>query len=74
MSEDMTRDEYLARCKRRALEYLDAGDLASAVTSLGSDLTKHPETGVSDALMLLGMRHVIDGDVPAARRWIEGFR
>jgi hypothetical protein len=72
----MTREEHLAWCKGRALEYLDAGDLENAVASMGSDLTKHPETETksNDFLVLIGMRHVLDGDRAAVRRWIEGFR
>ena len=38
----MTRDEHLAECKRRALEYLDAGDPREAFTSMLSDIGKHP--------------------------------
>lgn len=69
------RAEHLAWCKQRALEYLDAGDLQNAVASMGSDLNKHPETGGRHIapLLILGMRHLIDGDAGAIRRWIEGF-
>jgi hypothetical protein len=74
MSDETTRDKHLAWCKRRALEYVDAGDLTNAVASMGSDLSKHPETRANDILMMLGMRHVMDGDGPAVRRWVEGFR
>jgi hypothetical protein len=34
----LTRDEHLAWCKRRALGYVDAGDLTHAVASMASDL------------------------------------
>jgi Tfp pilus assembly protein PilF len=68
------RAEHLAWAKQRALEYLDAGDIANAVTSMGSDLGKHPETKPSQVLMLLGMRYVLDQDAAATRRWIKGFR
>ena len=56
------RAEHLAWCKQRALEYLDQGDLANAVASMGSDLNKHPETGANQTLMLLAMRYILDGD------------
>ena len=39
-----TRDEHLAWCKQRALEYADRGDTTNAVASMMSDLGKHPET------------------------------
>ena len=35
-----TRAEHLAWCKKRALEYVDAGDLLQAYTSMASDLGK----------------------------------
>lgn len=71
-----TREEHIAWCKQRALEYVDAGDLANAVTSMGSDLQKHPQThGASTAVLLrLGMMYYDQGDPVAVRRWIEGFR
>ena len=53
MSEETTRAEHLAWCKRRAMEYVDAGDLSNAVASMGSDLSKHPETRANDILMML---------------------
>jgi hypothetical protein len=70
----VTRDEHLAWAKQRALEYVDAGELENAVASMGSDLNKHPELGLNEFLMLLAMRHVLDHDAAAVRRWVEGFR
>lgn len=70
----MTRDEHLAWCKKRALEYLDRGDLLNAVTSMGSDLQKHPELRCNAFLLMAGALDAQNGDVPAVRRWIEGFR
>jgi Tfp pilus assembly protein PilF len=69
-----TREEHLAWCKERALEYLDAGDLANAITSMGSDLQKHPQTQPSPVLLRLAMMYYDQGDPAAIRRWIEGFR
>ena len=70
----MTRDEHLEWCKERAREYLDAGDLSNAVASMGSDLKKHPELGVNDGLMALGILYVMNFDECGVRRWVEGFR
>jgi hypothetical protein len=70
----MDRSEHLALCKKRALEYLDQGDLMNAVTSMGSDMSKHPETGISPVLWQLGTLHLINHDALGVRRWIEGFR
>jgi len=69
-----TRDEHLKWCKQRAREYLNAGDLANAVASMASDMRKHPECGVNDGLLLLGMLYVTQLDEDGVRRWVEGFR
>ena len=70
----MSREEHLALCKRRALEYLDAGDAQNAVTSMMSDMSKHPETPMADSLSRVALLYLINGDDAAVRRWIEGFR
>lgn len=56
MSTATTRQEHLDWCKKRALEYLDAGDCQQAFASFLSDVTKHPETrGISQIIVMLGM-------------------
>jgi hypothetical protein len=72
----VTRNEHLAWCKSRALEYVDADDLAYAVASMASDLKKHPDTDnpALNGLVMIGMMYVTDGDKTAVQRWIEGFR
>ena len=68
-----TREEHLEWCKERAREYLACGDVRNAVTSMLSDLGKHPET--SDCgLAMLGIMLVASGDLSGARRFVEGFR
>jgi hypothetical protein len=71
----MTRGEHLVWCKTRALEYLDAGDVPNAVTSMMSDLDKHPETKLQPGsiLVMLGMQAIMNNDAAAARRFIMGF-
>lgn len=70
----MTRNEHMALCKRRALEYLDQGDIMNAVTSMLTDLAKHEETaGVGTAMAQLGMLYIMNSDRAGARRFIEGF-
>jgi hypothetical protein len=71
----MTRTEHLAWCKKRALEYCDAGDPMQALTSMFSDLGKHEETKGHIAINL-GMQMMMGGmlsSVSEARRFIEGF-
>lgn len=70
----MTRDEHLEWAKERAMDYWLKGDLANAVTSMGSDLAKHPELKPPEALIVLGLIHVIDHDADGVKRWIEGWR
>jgi hypothetical protein len=70
----MTRDEHLASCKKRALQYLDAGNLIEAFTSMASDLSKHPELEKIGKMMFpIGMLYVQQRDIHQLRRWIEGF-
>jgi hypothetical protein len=71
--DERTREEHLAWCKKRALEYLDAGDLKSAAASMASDLSKHPATMVHPAVALLGVYAAASGETSEVRRWIEGF-
>lgn len=71
-----TRTEHLQWAKDRALEYADRGDLAQAMSSLGSDLNKHPETR-DHAGMQLMMLLAIGGHLDAPgelRKCIEGFQ
>lgn len=72
-----TRQEHLQACKDRAMEYVNEGDLLQAVTSMMSDLTKHPETSVlSGALATLGFiaaQQAQEGDRAGVVRYIQGF-
>jgi hypothetical protein len=71
----MTRDEHLKFCKDRALEYLKSRDVVNAISSMMSDLEKHPETqNLNGTLASLGMMYAMNRDVEGARRFIEGFR
>lgn len=47
-----TRAEHLQWCKDRALEYIRAGDVRQGLTSMLSDMRKHPETQDHGALQL----------------------
>ena len=71
----MTRAEHLEWCKRRALEYVEAGELPQAFTSMGSDLSKHPETANHSAIQL-GAMLLFGGHLDTAekmRKFILGF-
>lgn len=70
-----TRAEHLAACKERALEYADRGDFSGAMASMGSDLSKHPETrehsGMELMMMLAMGGHM--NSTGEVRKFIEGF-
>ncbi len=68
-----TREEHLAWCKQRALEYVDSGDMANAFASMLSDLGKHPDTFSSVNIMSLGLSAVTSGSAHEMRKFIEGF-
>ena len=73
----MTQDEHLEWCKKRALEYLDAGNPREAFTSMMSDLRKHPECknhpGLDIGVGFMLLPGWIDNSAEI-RRWITGFR
>jgi hypothetical protein len=71
----MARSEHLNWCKKRALEYVDNGDLHQAYASMASDLANHPETE-GHAGIQLGMGLLMIGSLDTTdemRRFIEGF-
>lgn len=72
-----TRQQHLEWCKQRAIEYVDVGDLTSALASFTSDIGKHPETQKSaDIATGLGMRLLMGGHLSTPqqmREFINGF-
>ncbi len=70
----MDRQQHLDWCKKRAHEYLAMGDIMNAVTSMLSDMDKHPETKLkTTTLAMLGMMAIQSGSVHEARRFIDEF-
>jgi len=72
---EQTREEHLEWSKRRALEYVELGDLRQAFASMASDLSKHPETRDHSACKL-GIMMLMAGQLTTKnemRRFIEGF-
>jgi hypothetical protein len=69
----MDRAEHLDWAKRRALEYIDDGHCSLAVSSMISDLGKHPELEKSaqiGAVLALSLNIHRPEQV---RKWIVGF-
>ena len=69
---DVPRDKYVERCKQRAFDYLDRGDLKKAAALFVSDMNARPDcelphhlAALGDTLLMrddeLGWRVLIDG-------------
>lgn len=58
----LSRGEHLKWCKTRALEFCDSDDIAGALASMTSDLSKHDETrghsGIELGVMLARGGHL----------------
>jgi hypothetical protein len=70
------RCEHIEFCKRRALAYVERGDLQQAFTSMASDLKSHPETENHPHIMF-GMGLMMNGHLGTTirmREFIEGFK
>lgn len=71
----MTRQEHLDWCKKRALGYVELGDLPNAWASMASDLRKHNETKNHPAIEL-GSIMMFSGKLETPqemKKFIEGF-
>jgi hypothetical protein len=65
----------MAWCKKRALAYIEEGDLTQAYASMTSDLGKHPDTANHTGIVL-GMMLMLSGKLNTPeemRNFIEGF-
>lgn len=67
-----TRAEHLDWCKKRALAYLPS-EPEQAMTSMLSDLRKHPDTQNHPGSMIAPMFYGAHKDPEQVRKWIEGF-
>jgi len=71
----MTRAEHMQWCKDRAMKYISRGDIQQGVTSMMSDLMKHPETenhvgiGLAMGFMMIGKLN----SQTEAEKFINGF-
>jgi hypothetical protein len=72
---ERSRADHLAWCKKRALEYVDHGDVQGAFASMASDLNKHPKTAGHVGIEM-GLMQLMFGMLSSPyemRRFIEGF-
>lgn len=70
-----TAREHFEWAKARAIEYVDMGDAAAAMSSFVSDLGKHEGTAhiLNGGLQTLFMGEVILDGARGARRFIDGL-
>jgi hypothetical protein len=75
-----SRDEHVTWAKQRALNSVEMGDFARAVTGLRADLAEHPLTKgiVSSDQALRGFKAAMDAALgrgsQALTKWIEDFK
>jgi hypothetical protein len=73
----MTRDEHLEWAKKDALRYWETGDYLNAVTTMMSDLAKHPELERHAGLKIGALWFIAPAmhqDREFVYRFITGFR
>ena len=71
---DMMRDKYVERCKQRAFDDLDRGDLKKAVASFVGNMNARPDCELPSYLATLGASLLRANDAPGWRTLIEGLR
>src|ERR1700757_3245104 len=70
----MPRDKYVERCKQRALDYLDRGDLHKAAALFVSDMNARPDCELPHHLAALGALLLMSDDALGWRALIAGLR
>jgi hypothetical protein len=60
---DVPRDKYVERCKQRALDYLDRGDLKSAVSAFVNNMDARADCELPQHLAELGVALWMSKDV-----------
>ena len=71
---DVPREKYVERCKLRAFDYLDRGDLRSAVASFVKNMNARPDCELPHHLAALGVLLLMGNDALGWKALIEEFR
>jgi hypothetical protein len=69
----MTKEEWLADLKARALELARAGDLQHAVSICGVEINRRPDMKVHHAFVLAGTMKAMNEDSAGVIEWIESI-
>jgi hypothetical protein len=70
---DMPRDKYVERCKQRAFDYLEQGDLNKAAAVFVSDMNARPDCELPDHCVALGATLLMGHDAVGWRALIEAL-
>lgn len=68
-----SHDEHLQWAKAQAHEYLKIGDAANAMTSMLSDLQKHPDWQAGKLTATIFQLWMLDQSIENTRKLINGF-
>lgn len=71
---EMTRDKYVERCRQRAFDHLDRGDLKNSVASFVGNMNARPDCELPHYLSTLGASLLTANDALGWRTLIEGLR
>ena len=71
---DVPRDKYVERCKQRAFDYLDRGELRNAVASFVNNMNARPDCELPHHLAALGVLLLMRNDALGWKALIEEFR
>ena len=71
---DVPRDKYVERCKQRAFDYLEQGDLRNAVAAFVGSMNARPDCRLPHHLAMLGVLQLMANDALGWRTLIEGIR
>jgi hypothetical protein len=70
----MPREEFVERCKQRAFDHLEQGDLRNAVASFVGSMHARPDCRLPHHLASLGVLLLMANDALGWRTLIEGVR
>jgi hypothetical protein len=71
---EMTRDKYVERCKQRAFDHLERGDLKNSVASFVENINARPDCEPPNYLERLGGSLLTANDALGWRTLIEILR
>jgi len=68
---DMPREKYVERCKQRAFDYLEHGDLSKAAALFVRDMNARPDCELPDHYAALGVSLLMGNDAAGWRALID---